>query len=265
MEATEHAKFVGITVEWKIVDGEHPSPEQFLLAVTAPFEQVWDLHNVVNALPFSKNRVTSAAKKRGSMMVNRQNMRPRRPSKSVKPLDLNGDKAGAAIPAVSAGATGDVSPRSASPDAETAAHLPAATNVIPATPDKNEKAEASHEAPAAEVAKPAADSSKHSDLPSPRKNDGTVSPRSSNQSLHAQVVRGMSPRELVSEVALSKDEYFHWRLPLENGIRLEPALAVLVTRVCAFMTQLNYELVTTTSSTHARTLFFHLSIPNVFG
>ena len=43
MEATEHSRFVGITIEWKDAVGpsnEKSSPEALFISVTAPFEQV---------------------------------------------------------------------------------------------------------------------------------------------------------------------------------------------------------------------------------
>jgi hypothetical protein len=43
MEATEHSRFVGITIEWKDAlgpTGEKTSPESLQISVTAPFEQV---------------------------------------------------------------------------------------------------------------------------------------------------------------------------------------------------------------------------------
>lgn len=43
MEATEHSRFVGVTIEWKdAVDatGAKTSPDALHISVTAPFEQV---------------------------------------------------------------------------------------------------------------------------------------------------------------------------------------------------------------------------------
>lgn len=80
-------------------------------------------------------------------------------------------------------------------------------------------------------------SSSHSDLAtsplvSSSPNRVTSAPHSPKDRHHEKhAPRGLTTRDLVSEINLSKDEYFNWSMPLEPNLRLEPVLAVVTTRL----------------------------------
>jgi len=271
MEATEHSRFVGVTIEWKDnlgTEGQKLSPEALMISVTAPFEQVWDMHNSLNGLPFTK-KVSSAAKRRGSMMVQRKRDAPSKP-RGPRMIKVD-DGSGVAIPALKMdSAVHDAEkPQQLSPKAHEMKELnsdsPGPHHGSSSDANSSPSGEQSHvpASPASDSSSPPSPSpaSNGSPVVSPNRATPPLSPKDGkhHEKHEKHGSRALSPRDLVSEINLSKDEYFNWTMNIEPNIRLEPSLAVLTTRLCTFMGNYSYDLVTMTSPHNSRSYLFKLA------
>jgi hypothetical protein len=262
---------VGVTIEWKDnigTEGQKLSPESLMISVTAPFEQVWDMHNSLNGLPFTK-KVSTAAKRRGSMMVQRKRDSPSEKKPRGPRMIKVDDGSGVAIPALKMdpSISDGEKPQQLSPKAVEMKEIssdssPGPVAASPSETNGSPAVEHPHGSPVSDSSSPSSPVANGSPALSPTRATPPQSPKDGkphHEKHEKHGSRALSPRDLVSEINLSKDEYFNWTMNIEPNIRLEPSLAVLTTRLCTFMGNYSYDLVTMTSPHNSRSYLFKLS------
>lgn len=236
------AKFVSVSLEYK--QDNEDIVDHFIISTTAPFEQVWDLHNILGTLSISLIKVPFGGRKRAASFVRKSHRSSSRAMKQQRDSEASPEKP----------ETHDaVSPI---PMAPVSAEKKAEESEV-----KDERSQV-HD----EVHSKKSDAKLH--LPeSHAKHDDSSSPVVKTRSPRLIDNDAVSPRDMLHEVTLHKYEYFHWKFLTEpvGHHHLEAVVMVLQNSIATFMSNISYELIGTNANQRAgvhfsRTMMFKLSI-----